>query len=94
VREGLGKLKIHLIGTRTRDLPSCSIMSQPTTLPRELANCFYPQSSQPKIPFLCLKSNIANTQIPFPVDPGRAQPGTKQGLLRAQIRLYLCSETE
>jgi hypothetical protein len=31
---GLGKLKkIHLIGTRTRDLPACSIVPQPTTLP-------------------------------------------------------------
>jgi hypothetical protein len=26
--------KIHLIGTRTRDLPVCSIVPQPTTLPR------------------------------------------------------------
>jgi hypothetical protein len=26
--------KIHLIGTRTRDLPGCSIMPQPTTLSR------------------------------------------------------------
>jgi hypothetical protein len=35
--EGLGKLKkkIHLIGTRTRDLPACSsIVPQSTTLPR------------------------------------------------------------
>jgi hypothetical protein len=34
--EGLGQLKkrIHLIGTRTRDLPTCSIVPQPTTLPR------------------------------------------------------------
>jgi hypothetical protein len=33
--EGLGKLKkIHLIGTRTRNLPACSIVPQPTTLPR------------------------------------------------------------
>jgi hypothetical protein len=33
--EGLGQLKkIHLIGTRTRDLPLCSIVPQPTTLPR------------------------------------------------------------
>jgi hypothetical protein len=31
---GLGKLRrIHLIGTRTRDLPACSIVPQPTTLP-------------------------------------------------------------
>jgi hypothetical protein len=30
--EGLGQLKkIHLIGTRTRDLPVCSIVPQPTT---------------------------------------------------------------
>jgi hypothetical protein len=34
--EGLGKLKkIHLIGTRNRDLPACNIVSQPTMLPRE-----------------------------------------------------------
>jgi hypothetical protein len=26
--------KIHLIGTRIRDLPTCSIVPQPTTLPR------------------------------------------------------------
>jgi hypothetical protein len=33
--EGLAKLrKVHLIGTRTRDLPACSILSGPTTLPR------------------------------------------------------------
>jgi hypothetical protein len=32
--ERLGTLKkIHLIGTRTRDLPACSIVPQPTTLP-------------------------------------------------------------
>jgi hypothetical protein len=44
--EGLGQLKkIHLIGTRTCDLPACSIVPQPTTLPhanmyeRE-KNCF------------------------------------------------------
>jgi hypothetical protein len=34
--EELGKLKkIHLIGTRTRDRPACSIVPQPTTLPRD-----------------------------------------------------------
>jgi hypothetical protein len=33
--EGLGQLKkIHLIGTRPRDLPACSMVPQPTTLPR------------------------------------------------------------
>jgi hypothetical protein len=34
--EGLGHLKKSndLIGTRTRDLPVCSIVPQPTTLPR------------------------------------------------------------
>jgi hypothetical protein len=33
--EGLGKLKkIHVIGTRSRDLPACSVEPQPTTLPR------------------------------------------------------------
>jgi hypothetical protein len=32
--EELGKLKkIHLIGTRIRDLPACSTVPQPTTLP-------------------------------------------------------------
>jgi hypothetical protein len=34
--EGLGKLEKNndLIDTRTHDLPACSIVSQPTTLPR------------------------------------------------------------
>jgi hypothetical protein len=34
--EGLGKLKkrIHLIGTRSRYLPACSIVPQPIILPR------------------------------------------------------------
>jgi hypothetical protein len=33
--EGLGQLKkIHLIGTRTRDLPACRTVPRPTTLPR------------------------------------------------------------
>jgi hypothetical protein len=33
--EGLGKLKkIHLIGTRSHNLPACSIVPQQTTLPR------------------------------------------------------------
>jgi hypothetical protein len=32
--EGLGKLKkTQFIGTRTHDLPACSIMPQPTALP-------------------------------------------------------------
>jgi hypothetical protein len=33
--EGLGKLKKSndLIGIRTRDLPACSVVPQPTTLP-------------------------------------------------------------
>jgi hypothetical protein len=32
--EGLGQLKkIHLIGNGTRDLPVCSIVPQPTTVP-------------------------------------------------------------
>jgi hypothetical protein len=33
--EGLGQLKkINVIGTRTRDLPACSTVPQPTTLQR------------------------------------------------------------
>jgi hypothetical protein len=34
--EGLGKLKnsVDLVGNLTRDLPACSIVPQPTTLPR------------------------------------------------------------
>jgi hypothetical protein len=35
--EGVGKLKkkkINLIGGRSRDIPACSIVLQPTTLPR------------------------------------------------------------
>jgi hypothetical protein len=36
--EGLDKFKklIYLIGSRTRDLPACSIAPQTTTLPRAL----------------------------------------------------------
>jgi hypothetical protein len=37
--EGLSKLKkIHLIGTRSRDLTACSIVDQPTTLPHTPIN--------------------------------------------------------
>jgi hypothetical protein len=32
--KGLGQLKKILIGTPSRDLPVCSIVPQPTTLPR------------------------------------------------------------
>jgi hypothetical protein len=40
--EGLGKLKkIHILGTRTRDLPACSVVAQPTTLPRAPDYLFY-----------------------------------------------------
>jgi hypothetical protein len=39
--EGLGQLKKSndLIGYRTRDLPACSIVPQPTTLPRAAFSC-------------------------------------------------------
>jgi hypothetical protein len=49
----LGKLKkfIHLIGSRTRDLPTCSIVPQPITLQRvpacygtEVFNCVLTRS--------------------------------------------------
>jgi hypothetical protein len=41
--EGLGKLKnIDLIGTRTRDLLACSIVPQPTALPRAPIATTYP----------------------------------------------------
>jgi hypothetical protein len=37
--ERLGELKIiHLIGTRTHNLPACSIVPQTTTLPRTMEN--------------------------------------------------------
>jgi hypothetical protein len=44
--ERLGKWEKcnDLIGTRTRDLPACSLVSQPTTLPRDpnfLQNYYY-----------------------------------------------------
>jgi hypothetical protein len=32
--EGLGKMKKKITGSRTGDLPACSIAPQPTTLPR------------------------------------------------------------
>jgi hypothetical protein len=38
--EGLGKLKkIHFIGIRSRYLPACNIVPQPTTLPRAPTLC-------------------------------------------------------
>jgi hypothetical protein len=56
--EGLGQLKekkIHLIGTRNRDFPACSIMPQPTTLPRappcQKEDYFY-------IPYWCLQLRL------------------------------------
>jgi hypothetical protein len=44
--EGLDKLKTSnaLIVNRTRGLPVCSIMVQPTTLPRALAYTEYPHA--------------------------------------------------
>jgi hypothetical protein len=41
--EGLGqsKKKIHYLGTRTRYLPACTIVPQPTTLPRAPAFLLY-----------------------------------------------------
>jgi hypothetical protein len=46
--EGLGQLKkkIHLIGTRTRDLPARNLVPQPTTL---LRAHYLPKSKQKKI---------------------------------------------
>jgi hypothetical protein len=42
--------KIHLSGTRTRDLPACSIVPQPTTLPRA-PRCTVRILSESKIEF-------------------------------------------
>jgi hypothetical protein len=41
--EGLSELKkiLHLIGSQIRDLPACSIVPQPTTLPRGLLLLYY-----------------------------------------------------
>jgi hypothetical protein len=40
--EGLGKFKkINLIGIRSRDLPACIIVPQPTTLPRAPHNTWW-----------------------------------------------------
>jgi hypothetical protein len=64
--EGLGQLKkIHLIGTRTRDLPACSIVPQPTTLPRashrnsssSIVMCIF-ISAETCLPSRCLAMNI------------------------------------
>jgi hypothetical protein len=55
--EGLGKLeekKIHLTGTRTHDLPACSIVSQPTML-----QCAPPFSSY-KIKYISIYFIIAS----------------------------------
>jgi hypothetical protein len=68
--EGLGKLgkerkekkrKIHLIGTRTRDLPAWSIVPQPTTLPRAPENvmkqCIIPKREFPVRIYVILNTN-------------------------------------
>jgi hypothetical protein len=53
--EGLGKLgtlkRIHLIGTRSRDLTACSLVPEPTTLPGA-------PTWTVRIRLSCLKSNI------------------------------------
>jgi hypothetical protein len=56
--EGLGEpKKIHLIGTLTCDLPACSVMPQPITLPR--APCTTEVTIKiPKRNLICLKRSL------------------------------------
>jgi hypothetical protein len=57
--EGLGQLKkIHLIGTRTRNLPACSIVPQPTTLPRAAFFLFFLYGQTIVIPS-CLSLSVS-----------------------------------
>jgi hypothetical protein len=55
--EGLGKLKNinDLIGTRTRDIPVCSIVPQPSTLPRPSR-----VKSKGSIKYIQEKNNVEN----------------------------------
>jgi hypothetical protein len=62
--EGLDKLKKKsndLIGNRTRDLPACSIVPQPTTLPRApFVNTFIPSD------WLIARDLITELRLPIP----------------------------
>jgi hypothetical protein len=82
--EGLGKLKkkIHPIGTRTRDLPVCSIVPQPTTLPRAHFDLWvdYEISNWTECGVHCrhLSGSAAETheelQLELPVSQSRFEP--------------------
>jgi hypothetical protein len=77
---GLGQLKkeIHLIGTLTGDLPACSIVPQPTTLPRA--------------PYLKVRSSLMNKRSLVIVvqRPVEAHPKIQFDHLHMSLEL-LCS---
>jgi hypothetical protein len=55
--EGLGKVKKSTsTGTRTGDLPPCSTVPQPTTLPRTPCFIIFPGISVAEFPQICLKT--------------------------------------
>jgi hypothetical protein len=58
--EGLGKLKkkVHLIRTRTRDLPACSVVPQPTMRPRGP-----PTNNDKKMRLLLMKSSVVSSAV-------------------------------
>jgi hypothetical protein len=78
--EGLHKLKkkIHLIGTRTRNLPACSTVSQPTTLPRT-----------PRIMFTRLKINHTEVNLWFSSPLSSQQLKSKILIMCLQNYAYL-----
>jgi hypothetical protein len=55
------KKKIHLIGTRSRDFPTCSIVPQPTTLPR---SGLFPSHFSTKILYAFLLSPFVLQSLP------------------------------
>jgi hypothetical protein len=75
--------KIDLIGTRTRDLPACSIVPQPTTLPRA------PKSSKHT---LNLHRLTSCTLLQLRTSRGYLLPRTDSSLNRMNSVTYIAKE--
>jgi hypothetical protein len=66
--EGLGKLeKIHLIGTRSRDLPACNIVPQPLRYRMVYANVFK-QTGVSLVPVWILRRRSSHKHYRVPND--------------------------
>jgi hypothetical protein len=78
--------KIHVIGTRTRDLPACGIVPQPTTLPR----------APPTIEVL-LETRFSNRSVPrsykednWGDQVSSVRESVKRGLERVKLKNHHC----